>query len=103
MNVFTQNKRAVLELQTDHSQYPVLFVAVGALLVGSIFFTVKEGEKVVKGQELGYFAYGGSTVIVLFPEDMGLEFDQDVVGWSKEGLETLVSVGSGVAKASKVE
>ena len=101
MNVFTQNKRAVLELHTEHSQYPVLFIAVGALLVGSIVFTVKEGEKVSKGQELGYFAYGGSTVIVLFPDDMALEFDEDVAEWSKQGFETLLSVGSGVAKANK--
>jgi phosphatidylserine decarboxylase len=101
LNVFTQNKRAVLELQTEHSQFPVLFVAVGALLVGSIAFTVQEGEKVVKGEELGYFAYGGSTVIVLFPDDMGVEFDEDVAEWSKQGVETLLSVGSGVAKANK--
>lgn len=72
-------------------------VAVGALLVGSIEFTVTEGDKVRKGQELGYFAYGGSTVIVLFPEDMGVEFDEDMSNWSKNGLETILQVGQGVA------
>lgn len=72
-------------------------VAVGALLVGSIEFTVTEGDKVQKGQELGYFAYGGSTVIVLFPEDMGVEFDEDMSNWSKNGLETILQVGQGVA------
>ena len=72
-------------------------VAVGALLVGSIEFTVTEGDKVQKGQELGYFAYGGSTVIVLFPEDMGVEFDEDMSNWSKDGLETILRVGLGVA------
>jgi phosphatidylserine decarboxylase len=69
------------------------------LLVGSIEFTVKEGDKVQKGEELGYFAYGGSTVIVLFPADMGLEFDEDMSNWSKDGLETILQVGNGVANS----
>jgi hypothetical protein len=32
---------------------------------------------------------------------MGVEFDEDVAEWSKQGVETLLSVGSGVAKANK--
>src|SRR5271156_3201962 len=75
LNVFTQNKRSILQLHTDHAKAPVLIVAIGALLVGSIAWTVKEGDKVSKGDELGYFAYGGSTVIVLFPDEMAAEFD----------------------------
>jgi phosphatidylserine decarboxylase len=76
-------------------------VAIGALLVGSIVWTVKEGDKVVKGQELGYFAYGGSTVIVLFPKEMGIEFDADIAEWSKEGFETVVKVGQGVSRLTR--
>jgi len=100
LNVFTQNKRSILALDTG-SNRPVLFVAIGALLVGSIAWTVKEGDKVVKGQELGYFAYGGSTVIVLFPEEMGIEFDADIAEWSKEGFETVVKVGQGVSRLTR--
>lgn len=96
------NKRSVLQLHTNLSQKPVLFIAVGALLVGSIVFTAQEGQKVVKGEELGYFAYGGSTVIVLFPEEMGLEFDEDIARNSKSGFETLMRVGYGVATAKGV-
>ena len=33
----------------------VAFVAVGAMLVGSCNETVKEGDRVVRGDELGYF------------------------------------------------
>jgi phosphatidylserine decarboxylase len=96
LNVFTQNKRSVLALDIG-GKLPVLFVAVGALLVGSIAWTVQEGQKVIKGEELGYFAYGGSTVIVLFPEEIGVVFDDDMSEWSKEGFETVVKVGQGVA------
>ena len=98
LNVFTQNKRSILELHAAHER-PVLFVAIGALLVGSIEFTAKEGQKVQKGEELGYFAFGGSTIIVLFPKDMGVEFDEDVGNWSKSGLETIIRVGQGVARS----
>jgi phosphatidylserine decarboxylase len=63
-------------------------------------WTVKEGQKVVKGEELGYFAYGGSTVIVLFPEDLNIVFDEDISQWSKEGLETILEVGQGIAKCT---
>jgi phosphatidylserine decarboxylase len=97
--VFTQNKRSVLALDVGAPR-PVLFVAIGALLVGSIAFTVKEGQKVVKGEELGYFAYGGSTVVVLFPKEMGIEFDSDMSEWSKEGFETVLKVGQGVARCA---
>ena len=33
-------------------------VCVGAMMVGSIQTTVKEGEFVKRGQEFGYFAFG---------------------------------------------
>jgi phosphatidylserine decarboxylase len=33
-------------------------VCVGAMMVGSIHTTVKEGEHVQRGQEFGYFAFG---------------------------------------------
>lgn len=94
--MFTRNKRSVLALQTESGK-PVLFVAIGALLVGSIAFTVQEGQKVAKGEELGYFAYGGSTVIVLFPEDLGVTFDEDISNWSKQSFETILEVGQGIA------
>lgn len=45
----------------------VAIVAVGAMLVGSVNWTRKAGEEIKKGEELGYFAYGGSTVIAVFP------------------------------------
>jgi phosphatidylserine decarboxylase len=39
----------------------VMAVCVGAMMVGSINTTVKEGEHVKRGQELGYFAFGQFT------------------------------------------
>jgi phosphatidylserine decarboxylase len=78
-------------LKHTATSQPIAFVAIGALLVGSIQFTVEEGQKVKRGDELGYFAYGGSTIIVVFPKGL-ITFDDDLVVNSKKKLETLVKV-----------
>ena len=69
-DVFTRNTRSVLYITHTKTGLPVAFVAVGALLVGSIKFTngANKGSKIKRGEELGYFAYGGSTVVCVFPK-----------------------------------
>ncbi|KAF8491777.1 phosphatidylserine decarboxylase-domain-containing protein [Hysterangium stoloniferum] len=52
-DVFTANRRSILYLTHELTGRPIAFVAIGALLVGSIHFTVKKGDKVKKGEELG--------------------------------------------------
>jgi len=78
---------------------PIAFVAIGALLVGSIAFTAEEGQTVKRGDELGYFAYGGSTVVVVFPKGL-MKFDEDLVANSKKKLETLMKVGNSIGTAA---
>ncbi|XP_047315111.1 phosphatidylserine decarboxylase proenzyme 2-like [Impatiens glandulifera] len=90
-NVFTENKRAVSLISTTEFG-KVAFVAIGATMVGSIDFTKKEGDHVKKGDEFGYFSFGGSTVICVFEKD-SIEIDEDLLGNSERSLETLVSVG----------
>lgn len=100
LDVFTENKRSVMEQYTAFSATPVLNVAVGALLVGSINWTVppNAGAVVKKGDELGFFAYGGSTVIAVFPADMAVRFDDDLVQNSLEKTETVIEVGNSIGK-----
>ncbi|XP_057429028.1 phosphatidylserine decarboxylase proenzyme 2-like [Lotus japonicus] len=90
-NVFTENKRVVSIISTvDFGK--VAFVAIGATMVGSITFTKKKGDHVKKGDEFGYFSFGGSTVICVF-EKNSITIDQDLLINSTRPLETLVSVG----------
>jgi len=92
-DVFTANKRSIAYLTHGQTSKEVAYVAIGALLVGSIVWTAgKEKGEIKRGDELGYFAYGGSTVIVLFPKGV-INFDQDLVQNSLEPVETLVKVG----------
>jgi phosphatidylserine decarboxylase len=69
-DVFTANRRAVLTITHTRSGLPVALVAIGAMLVGSVEWTAgkEKGRAVARGEELGFFAYGGSTVIAVFPK-----------------------------------
>ncbi|KAM0832347.1 hypothetical protein ACQ4PT_064956 [Festuca glaucescens] len=91
-NVFTENKRVVSIISTSEFG-KVAFVAIGATMVGSITFLKKEGDYVHKGDEFGYFSFGGSTVICVFEKD-AIQFDADLVANSERSLETLVEVGT---------
>ncbi|XP_058191874.1 phosphatidylserine decarboxylase proenzyme 2-like isoform X2 [Rhododendron vialii] len=102
-NVFTENKRVVSIISTREFG-KVSFVAIGATMVGSITFTKKKGDYVRKGDEFGYFSFGGSTVICVFEKD-SIKIDEDLLVNSARSLETLVAVGMtlGVSKKKHPE
>ncbi|GFZ49041.1 hypothetical protein JCM24511_06791 [Saitozyma sp. JCM 24511] len=102
LNVFTLNKRSIMLIHANlgpgKEAVPVAFVAVGAMLVGSIGWSKRPGDKLAKGEELGWFQYGGSTCILVCPSTAGVVFDQDIVANSEKQTETLVRVGMEVGK-----
>ncbi len=70
---------------------------IGALLVGGIVQTYQAGSQVARGDEKGYFKFGGSTVIFFF-EKGRVSFDADLVANSEKGLETLVRMGEKIGQ-----
>lgn len=98
-DVFSGNRRDVLVLDWSlkgeaGASIPVAFVAIGAMLVGSIGWTnASQGSSVQRGDECGYYAYGGSTNIAIFPPEAKVQWDQDLLDNSRNGLETMVRVG----------
>ena len=60
-----ENKRLLSLIETEQLG-KVAFVAIGATCVGTIAMTAGKGETVAQGDELGYFAFGGSCVVTLF-------------------------------------
>ncbi|SCU97213.1 LAMI_0F09252g1_1 [Lachancea mirantina] len=94
LDVFGENVRMVIPLHTKNLG-TILFIPIGAMMVGSIVLTVKAGQKVSAGDELGYFKFGGST-IVLVASSQQVVFDTDLLNNSKERIETLVKVGMSV-------
>ena len=101
ISVFTENRRSVMLLRRRMagSSSRVAIVAVGAMLVGSIRYldgVDVPGTTVSRGQPLGAFQYGGSTVIVLFEPHAAVP-DADLVANSTvERCETYVRVGERV-------
>ncbi|KAL0489356.1 phosphatidylserine decarboxylase [Acrasis kona] len=100
-DVYTENKRFVTLIKSDLFG-DVLFVTVGATMVGSIVLTSEEGKKVEKGDEHGYFAFGGSTVLLFFLPN-AIQFDSDLLANSDKGLETLVKMGESIGRSVLVD
>ncbi|KAF8967644.1 phosphatidylserine decarboxylase-domain-containing protein [Flammula alnicola] len=98
-DVLTANVRSILYLKHIPTGKLVAFVAIGALLVGSIQWTggKEKGTLLKRGDELGHFAYGGSTIVVVFPKEVA-HFDEDLVSNSQKPIETLVQVGYSIGK-----
>lgn len=60
------NTRAVFFIEPDNAGIgPIALVLVGLTEVSSCQSTVKDGDRVKRGDELGHFAFGGSTCCVL--------------------------------------
>ncbi len=94
LDVFGENVRCVVPI-TSPVFGTILYIAVGAMMVGSIIFTCKEGDTISRGQEMGYFKFGGSTIILLIPHQK-IIFDSDLIKNSDEMVETLLKVGMSV-------
>ena len=62
--VYAQNTREYTVLDTDHFG-PVVYMEVGALLVGRITNLHMGRHEFSRGDEKGRFEYGGSTIIML--------------------------------------
>lgn len=90
VKVFHRNSREWCILHTDNFD-DVIECEVGALLVGKIN-NDKEKTSFKKGDEKGYFSFGGSTIILFVKENV-VSFDEDILNNSRLGKETIVSCG----------
>jgi phosphatidylserine decarboxylase len=89
LDVYGENVRILVPIDSEqHGR--VMVICVGAMMVGSTVITRKGGERVHRAEELGYFKFGGSTILLLF-EPGKMKFDDDLVDNSASALETLVS------------
>ncbi|KAL6240354.1 hypothetical protein RBB50_012724 [Rhinocladiella similis] len=80
----------------------VLFVAVGATGVGTIKFHQKlrtEGSQVKKGEEIGHFEFGGSSILVVF-EKGRIQFDEDLIKMSQRSVCVNVELGMSMGTAN---
>lgn len=95
VEVFCLNKREYVSISTIEFG-DVIMAEIGATMVGSIIQTYK-GVEVNKGDEKGYFKFGGSSVLLLF-EQGKIEIDTDLLINTVNGFETEVKMGERIAK-----
>lgn len=94
--IYKENAR---EYSILHSQNfgDIIMMEVGALLVGKI--VNHHGKRNVKrGQEKGYFQFGGSTIVLLTKAN-AVKVDNDILENSKKGIETIVKYGEKIGTA----
>jgi phosphatidylserine decarboxylase len=92
LDVYGENIRVICPIDSvAHGR--VMVICIGAMMVGSTVITRKKGDQVKRAEELGYFKFGGSTLLLLF-EPGQMKYDDDLVDNSTSALETLVSGSS---------
>jgi phosphatidylserine decarboxylase len=87
--IYKQNSRAYSLLETSNFGN-IIFMEVGAMMVGRIFNHHK--ETFIKGEEKGYFEFGGSTIVLLIEKDK-VVIDEDIIKNSLQNIETRVLLG----------
>lgn len=86
------NERTLTHLETQDFG-KILILEIGATCVGSINQTYIPGKPVGKGQEKGYFAFGGSSTITVF-EPGKVNLSADLLEHSAKQTELYARIGS---------
>lgn len=96
-DILITNERHVTILETENFG-KLAYIEVGAICVGKIIQSkpLDKGRKITKGEEKGYFLFGGSTVIVV-GEKGKWKPSSDILEHTKKGMETYLHLGMTVA------
>ncbi len=94
--VFCGNKREFCIISTK-DKGDIIVSPVGATMVGSIIETFKPNSDIKKGDEMGYFSFGGSTIVMLVDKDK-IKIDKDILRNTKNNMETYVKMGDSIGK-----
>ncbi|MFL0248363.1 phosphatidylserine decarboxylase [Candidatus Clostridium stratigraminis] len=94
--LFCENKREWSILHSDNFK-EILYIEVGATCVGSIIQSYEPNKRVEKGEEKGYFKFGGSTVILFFEPNL-IKIDDEILNQTSLGFETSVLMGEKIGQ-----
>ena len=96
--IYKENAREYCVIRTE-AFGELIAMEVGALLVGKIVNHHPDAAAVRRGQEKGYFQFGGSTVVLL-TKPGAVQIDADLLEHSRAGVETVVHLGEKIAAAA---
>lgn len=112
VDVYTSNKRAIVEIQCGGKIGNCIMFVIAATLVGSYRLhrcdaedpvkndpiPLQVGDMVKRGDVAGEFRFGGSTILLLFERNK-VKFDDDLQRNVKAQFETLVNVNMRIGRA----
>lgn len=90
-----ENRRRLTMIRTEKLG-TVLMLEIGATNVGSIQQTYRPDSSVAKGEEKGYFEFGGSSTMLLF-EPNRVQLAADLVEHTRNQIELYAHVGDRMA------
>ena len=96
LSILWENRRSITEVDSERFG-KVLVLEIGATCVGGTYQTFTPGP-VVKGEEKGYFSFGGSCVTTVFKKG-ALRFDADLLEHGAAGREVYARMGDHCAEA----
>jgi phosphatidylserine decarboxylase len=86
-----ENERQLVVLDNENFG-KTLLISVGAMFVGKIIHTYTPNQEYNAGDEIGYFEFGGSTLVLLFEKDK-VTIQERYLNNSIQGYETEVVAG----------
>ncbi len=93
--------RTLIFIEADEPVGLMCLMPVGMVEVSSCVVTVKEGQRVNKGDQIGYFQFGGSTHCLLFRPGAIAAFASHAIPQGRNGTSsTIVKVNSMLAIAN---
>ncbi len=99
IHILSENKRVITELKSSVFG-SILYIEVGATNVGTICQTFTPRQSYAKGEEKGYFSFGGSSLVLLF-EPNRISFDADLVRVSEKKMEVRGLLGQSLGRVAK--
>lgn len=96
--VYKENSREYCMIMSDNFG-DVIQMEIGAMLVGKITNIHKDTCRVNRGDEKGYFEFGGSTIILLLEKDK-VNVCADLIENTKKGFETVIKQGESIGEAN---
>jgi phosphatidylserine decarboxylase len=93
--------RALMFIEADNPAIGlVCIIPIGMAEVSTCVLTVKVGQHVTKGEQIGYFQFGGSTHCLIFGKDVVVQFANDAIPQGANGENSaVVPVNSFLARS----
>lgn len=96
-SLLAKNYRELTILHTENFN-KVIHLEVGALFVGKVVQRNRNAYAFHRGEEKGWFEFGGSTIIQIFRKD-AIVPDNDILEQTAHRVETIVKIGEKVGVA----